>query len=214
MKMVHFVYNALLDVDFRYLELFDGDSDAFVWYLRINLFALAKGVTAFEAAQEFADSALKQIEDFVKAVFEKRYREKQGVEIALNLVRDLADKENSVFLHSPPEVKGTVLDNILYDWWVTPNLWGSNDIKIQAVNKILLTFQSWRDFEETVFRMNPEGTARPAEFRKNLDRLFDFVGMEEMDSRLFIHQLKNTVAVAGRPVRLDPFKACQICGIA
>ena len=214
MKMVHFVYNALLDVDFRYLELFDRKTTAFDWYLRINLFALAKGITAFEAAQEFADSALKQIEEFVKAVFEKRYREKRGVEIALNIVRDLADKENSVVLHSPPEVKGTVLDNILYDWWVTPNLWGSNDVKIQAVNQVLRTFQSWRDCEETVLRMNPEGTARPAEFRKNLDRLFDFVVMEEAERRLFIHQLKNTVAVAGRPVRLDPFKACQICGIA
>lgn len=62
--------------------------------------------------------------------------------------------------------------------------------------------------------MNPEGLARPAEFQKNLDRLFDFVGMEGAERRLFILQLKDTVAVAGRPVRLDPFKACQICGIA
>jgi hypothetical protein len=97
---------------------------------------------------------------------------------------------------------------------VTPNLWSSNDIKIQAVNQILSTFQSWRDFEETVRRMNPEGTARPAEFQKNFNRLFDFVGMGEADRQLFSHQLKKTVAVSGRPVKLDPFKVCQVCGIA
>jgi len=208
------VYNALLDVDFRYLELFDRDSEAFNWYQRLSLFALGKGLTSLEVAQEFASSAIENIASYVNNFFVGRQREQQGAELAQNLVNDLKLRENAVFLHSPPEVKGTVLDNILYDWWVTPNLWGSNDIKIQAVNQVLRTFQSWRDFEETVLRMNPEGSARPAEFQKNLDRLFDFVGMEEAGRRLFIHQLKNTVAVADRPVRFDPFKACQICGIA
>lgn len=214
MKMVHFVYNALLDVDFRYLELFDRDSDAFVWYLRMSLFALGKGLTSLEAAQEFTGGAIENVANYVNNFFIGRQREQQGAELAQNLVDDLKLGENAVFLHSPPEVKGAVLDNILYDWWVTPNLWGSNDVKIQAVNQVLRTFQSWRDFEETVLRMNPEGTARSTEFQKNLDRLFDFVGMDEAERRLFILQLKNTVAVASRPVRLDPFKACQICGIA
>jgi hypothetical protein len=62
--------------------------------------------------------------------------------------------------------------------------------------------------------MNPEGIARPAEFQKNLDRLFEFIGKERKDQRLFVHQLKNTVAVSGSPVRLDPFGVCRICGIS
>lgn len=214
MKMLHFVYNALLDVDFRYLELFDKDTETFDWYQRLNLLALGKGISALEAAYEFANSSIYDIAEYIEAVFSNRAREQNGAELAENVLNDLKLKEDAVFLHSPPEVKGAVLDNILYDWWVTPNLWDSNDIKIQAVNQILSTFQGWRDFEETVLRMNPEGTARPAEFQKNLDRLFDFVGMEKTDRRLFTHQLKNTVAVSGRPVRLDPFKVCKICGIA
>ncbi|GAB5479969.1 MAG: hypothetical protein Marn2KO_34360 [Marinobacter nauticus] len=214
MRMLHFVYNALLDVDFRYLELFDPDTEAFDWYKRMSLFALGRGLTAAAAAHEFATSVVTGLAEFVDDVFVGRKRERGGAELAQNVVNDLALKEDAVFLHSPPEVKGTVLDNILYDWWVTPDIWSSNDIKIQAVSEILASFQSWRDFEETVFRMNPEGVANREDFQENLDRLFEFVGKGETDQRLFIYELRSKVAIAGRPVQMDPFNACRICGIA
>ena len=137
MRMLHFVYNALLDVDFRYLELFDPDTEAFDWYKRMSLFALGRGLTAAAAAHEFATSVVTGLAEFVDDVFVGRKRERGGAELAQNVVNDLALKEDAVFLHSPPEVKGTVLDNILYDWWVTPDIWSSNDIKIQAVSEIL-----------------------------------------------------------------------------
>lgn len=213
MKMVHFVYNALLDVDFRYLELFDADTETFIWYQRVSLLALSKGISALEAAQEFTNGTAEAIGQYVNNIFVGRQREQQGAELAQNVINDLKLRENAVFLHSPPEVKGTVLDNILYDWWLTPEIWSSNDIKIQAVNLILPTFQSWRDFEETIFRMNPEGIARTAEFQSNLDRLFEFIEKGKPDQRLFIHELRKMVAVSGSPVRLDPFKVCRICGI-
>ncbi|MCL1477659.1 MAG: hypothetical protein MH219_08970 [Marinobacter sp.] len=85
-----------------------------------------------------------------------------------------------------------MLDNILYDWWLTPDIWRSDDIKTQAVNQILPTFQSWRDFEETILRMNPEGIARPAEFQKNLDRLFEFIGKGKKGSATFCPPIKKT----------------------
>jgi len=118
-----------------------------------------------------------------------------------------------VFRHSPPEVKGAVLDNILYDWWVTPNLWGADDIKIMAVKQIMETFQGWRDFEETVMRMNPEGFARHEEFESNVDRLFAFIGKNKADQRMFILGLQGQRAIAGRPVKMDPFDVCRICRI-
>lgn len=214
MRMLHFVYNALLDVDFRYLELFDPESEAFGWYKRMSLFALGRGLTAVAAAHEFSTSLVSGLAEFVEDVFVGRNRERLGAELAQNVVSDLALEENAVFLHSPPEVKGIVLDNILYDWWVTPDVWSSSDIKIQAVSEILASFQSWRDFEETVFRMNPEGVANRGDFQVNLGRLFDFVGKGEADQRLFIYELRSKVAIAGRPVRMDPFNACRICGIA
>lgn len=213
-KMLHFVYNALLDVDFRYLELFDGDSDTFVWYQRLSLFALSKGISSIAAAQEFTSGSIDSLVDYVDSFFVGRQREQQGTELAHNVIEDLKLQENAVLLHSPPEVKGTVLDNILYDWWLTPGIWSSGDIKVQAVNQILRTFQSWRDFEETVVRMNPQGTSRPAEFQENFDRLFEFIGKRKVDQRLFIHQLGKVVAISSSPVKLDPFRVCKTCGIA
>lgn len=213
MQMLHFVYNALLDVDFRYLELFDDEAETFDWYQRMSLFALSKGLSAMETAEEFANSVANEVADYINAVFVNRFREKRGAELAQNVVKDLMAGEDSVFLHSPPEVKGTVLDNILYDWWVTPDIWSNNDIKIQAVNEIVASFQSWRDFEETVMRMNPAGISQLGEFQTNLERLFDFIGKGKADQRLFIQVLKTQVAISGRPVKLDPFNVCRICGI-
>ena len=64
-----------------------------------------------------------------------------------------------------------------------------------------------------MLRMNPEGLARPDEFENNLDRLFDFIGKNKSDQHLFIRGLKDQVAVADRPVRMDPFNVCRICRI-
>lgn len=213
MRMLHFVYNALMDVDFRYLELFDSNSSAFEWYQRISLYALGRGLSAIGAAEEFANSMATEIVRFVESFFINRAREERGHELAYNVVVDLALAEDSVFRHSPPEVKGAVLDNILYDWWVTPNLWGDDDIKITAVKQIMETFQGWRDFEETVVRMNPGGFARQEEFDSNVERLFAFIGKNKADQRMFILGLEGQRAIAGRPVKMDPFDVCRICRI-
>lgn len=213
LRMLHFVYNALMDVDFRYLELFDQRTSAFDWYQRMSLYALCRGLTAIDAAAEFTEIATDRISEVVIEVFVARKREHEGAELAQNIVDDIKSKEDSVFLHSPPEVKGAVLDNILYDWRVTPDIWSDNDIKIQAVTEIVNSFQGWRDFEETVARMNPEGVAQRAEFDKNLERLFDFIGKNKSDQRLFIRGLQDQAAIAGRPVRMDPFDVCRMCSI-
>ena len=117
-------------------------------------------------------------------------------------------------MHSPPEVKGIMLDAILYDWWLTPSLSEGREIKIGAVKKAMESFQGWRDFEETLERMNSDGRAKSSEFDRNLERLFEFVGSTKSERNLFVRQLKNRKAIAGRPVRRDPFGACRICGLA
>lgn len=213
LRMLHFVYNALMEVDFRYLELFDQRTSAFDWYQRMSLYALCRGLTAVDAATEFAVTAMDYIRELVNEVFVSRKREREGAELAKNIVKDINSKEFSVFLHSPPEVKGVVLDNILYDWWATPQAWSNNDIKVQAVTEIVNSFQGWRDFEETLVRMNPEGVAQREEFDRNFERLFDFIGKTKSDQQLFIRGLKGQVAVAGRPVKMDPFNVCRMCSI-
>ncbi|MCL1477658.1 MAG: hypothetical protein MH219_08965 [Marinobacter sp.] len=114
MKMLHFVYNALLDVDFRYLELFDGDTESFAWYQRVSLLALSKGVSVLEAAQEFTSTSAAVIAQYINNVFVGRQREQQGAELAQNVTDDLQLRENAVFLHSPPEVKGGLCWTIFF----------------------------------------------------------------------------------------------------
>lgn len=61
----------------------------------------------------------------------------------------ISNREKVHFSCSPPEVKGIVLDNILYDWWLIPEVWNDQDAKIRAVTEKVNSFQGWRDFEET-----------------------------------------------------------------
>jgi len=213
-KMIHFIYNALLEVDFRYLELFDSDTGAFVWYKRLSLFALSKGLSGVQAASEVANGAADYLAGYIEDFFSGRDMEKKSYVLAANLSSDLKRDEEAVFMHSPPEVKGIMLDAILYDWWLTPDFSEDKEIKIKAVRGALESFQSWRDFEETIVRMNSKGLAKHADFDRNAKRLFEFMGKANHERKLFFMQLKDRKAIAGRPVQRDPFGACRLCGIA
>lgn len=214
-EMLHFVYNSLLKVDFRYLELFEGNTSAFDWYVKTSLFALSRGLTAYEAARELANSLdVKQIWDEVGRFFVGRSREAEGTELAHKVLADIEQGTGSVFRHSPPEVKGPVIDNILYDWWATPELWSGKEEKVDALKKILESFQSWRDFRETMERMNPQGTAEPANYGENVERLFDFIDADLAHRRLYLQSLEVATAIPDRPVQLDPHGLCRSCGIA
>lgn len=213
-KMIHFIYNALLEVDFRYLELFDPDTEAFIWYKRLALFSLSKGLSGVQTASELANGTVLYVQEYIEDFFSGRDMEKKSYKLAENLSNDLKRGEEAVFMHSPPEVKGIMLDAILYDWWLTPSFSEDKEIKIGAVKNAMESFQSWRDFEETLKRMNNDGQAKAEQLDRNLERLFEFVGKSKPERNLFIHQLKNRKAIAGRPVQRDPFGACRICGLA
>ncbi|WP_409456181.1 peptidoglycan-binding protein LysM [Tamilnaduibacter salinus] len=214
-EMVHFIYNTLLEVDFRYVELFDAETLAFEWYSRLSLYALSKGVRLVEAATDFVNSGnLLSISELVKSFFDGKRREDESLTLASHVLSDLDNTTDSVFLHSPPEVKGPILDKIMYDWWLSPDFNGEEEKKVRAVREIMRSFQGWRDFTETMVRMNPKGEARRTSYDENLDRLFDFVDAEESTRRLFLRDLKDKVAIANRPVQLDPHRVCRTCGIA
>lgn len=213
-RMIHFIYNALLEVDFRYVELFDRRTDTFVWYKRLALFSLSKGLPGVQAAAELANDTVLYVQEYLEDFFSGQDMEKKSYKLAENLSNDLKRGEEAVFMHSPPEVKGIMLDAILYDWWLTPGFIEDKEAKVEAVKSALESFQSWRDFEETLKRMNNDGQSKSGEFDRNLERLFEFVGSAKSERNLFIRQLENQKAIAGRPVRRDPFGACRICGLA
>lgn len=217
LEMLHFVYNSLLKVDFRYIELFDQQSKAFQRYVQVSLFALSKGVEYAVAATELASSGFEYIEHeviaFISAQQEGLSKENAAEVLAENLIADIARKEKSVFRHSPPEVKGVILHKLTYNYWLTPEIFDGTFTKVKAIGEVLKTFQGWRDFEETMLRMNPNGVAEAGVCEQNGEKLFEFIGKRRIDYLMFKQTLEGRSAIAGRPVELDPYSACKNCGI-
>lgn len=217
LKMIHFVYKALGDVDYRYLELFDPETKSFLWYRRLALYALGTGVSFTVAASRMLESGVELIDSFYGeflSSFETDWRrERLGAIVADNLIKDVAAGEASVALHSPPEVKGPILELFVHDFGLTPQLIDGTFTKVRAIGLILQSFQSWRDFEESVMRMNPDGYSRPESFDANVIRLFRFIGKNAKDYNLFRKLLIDKTANLAGPVRQDPHAACRSCGI-
>lgn len=217
-SMVRFVYNGLLKVNIRYLEIFDDRSEAFRQYVQISLLALSKGLDYYDAAREFASSSLVSLDNFVTEFIRVQKsswsRERDSKTLAENILKDIVRGEESVFLHSPPEVKGPVLNKLTYDWGMSPQFMDGTFTKVKAIGEILKSFQGWRDFEETMLRMNADGVVIAGEAEANAAKLFQFIGKHRQDYLMFKHCLKGQVAIADRPVQLDPFNACKNSGIA
>jgi hypothetical protein len=217
LEMIHFVYKALGDVDYRYLELFDPRTESFVWYQKLAVYALGTGVSFTIAAARLTDSGIGLIDDFydefVASLQGDWKREQLGAAVAENLLEDVAAGESSVLLHSPPEVKGQILELLTHDFGLTPKLIDGTFTKVRAIGLILQSFQSWRDFEESVVRMNPDGASQPERFDTNVARLFRFIGKNAQDYNLFRRILIGKTANLVGPVRQDPHAACRSCGI-
>ncbi|WP_289103239.1 LysM domain-containing protein [uncultured Marinobacter sp.] len=215
--MIHYVYKALADADFRYLELFGNETNAFDWYTRIAIYAIGTGTNFSVAAVQVAERGAIAVLDFMDnlrgALQSNLERERIGREIADNLIADHARGAESVLRHSPPEVKAKLLYLLIDDFWLTPKLLDGTYKKVKAVGLILKSMQSWRDFEETMVRINPENEPIKRKFEENVRNVFNFIGKNVNHYNLFQRILKGTTANLVGPVRSDPFSACQVSGI-
>ncbi|MBN7771624.1 LysM peptidoglycan-binding domain-containing protein [Marinobacter daepoensis] len=215
--MVHYVYKALADADFRYLELFGNETKAFDWYTRIAIYAIGTGANFSVAAVQVAERGAIAVLDFMDnlggALQSNFERERLGREIADNLIADHARGSESVLRHSPPEVKAKLLYLLIDDFWLTPKLLDGTYTKVKAVSLILESMQSWRDFEETMVRINPENEPIKSKFEENVRNVFNFIGKNMNHYDLFQRILKGTTATLVGPVRSDPFSACKVSGI-
>ncbi len=216
--MVHYVYKAVADVDFRYLELFDDESKAFDWYTRIAIYAIGTGTNFSVAAVQMAERGATTVLDFMDnlgdALQSNLERERVGRKIAANLIADNDQGAESVLRHSPPEVKAKLLYLLIDDFWLTPKLLDGTFTKVKAVGLILQSMQSWRDFEETMVRINPESEPIKSDFEKNVWNVFNFIGKNMNHYNLYERVLKGTTANLVGPVRSDPYSACRVSGIA
>jgi len=215
--MVHYVYKALGDVDFRYLEIFDPVTDAFGWYGRLAVYALGTGVNLSVAAANLAEQGTQSVIDYFNdlsiALSSGIERERVGLEIAKNIIEDSEKGEESVLRHSPPEAKAKLLYILTHDFWLTPQLVDGTRSKIQAVALILKSMQGWRDFEETMVRINKDAQPFRQEFDENVRKVFNFIGKKSNDYLLYRKVLMGRAANLVGPVQLDPFSACRVSGI-
>lgn len=205
LTMLHCIYNALLEVDFRRLE--DVDYAAFKQLCAIAMHGLLTGSSiANEAARfgkEVMNEIIPEVTRLVKLHKTSMQREKLAIKLAENVLADAERGAASWIMYAPPEVKGPLLDIMCYDYWLTPERIGSirTDKRDRAILLILEASQSWRDFEEVVSRMNPDGSKGSySENRRRLFKLMDWLPSLEM--HLIEYKLRNTVAVSGQPVRV------------
>lgn len=215
--MIHYVYKALGDVDFRYLELFDPSTDAFGWYRKLAIYALGTGINLTLSAARIAEQGVRVVDDYMDdlaiALNSGFERERVGQEVAQNIIDDKDRGEESVLRHVPPEVKAKFLHLLIDDYWLTPKLFDGTMSKVEAVGLILQSMQSWRDFEETMVRINRHTQAIAADFDENVRKVFNFIGKNANHYRLYRRILEGEAANLVGPVRLDPFSACRVAGI-
>lgn len=205
LTMLHCIYNALLEVDFRRLE--DVDYDAFKQLCAIAMHGLLTGSSIANEAARFGKEVMNEIIPEVTRLVNLHKTSMQREQLAIRLAKNiLADAERgaaSWIMYAPPEVKGSLLDIMCYDYWLTPERIGSirADKRDRAILLILEASQSWRDFEEVVSRMNSDGSKGSySENRRRLFKLMDWLPSLEM--HLIEYKLRNTVAVSGQPVRV------------
>ncbi|PAU87430.1 hypothetical protein CK507_12075 [Pseudomonas sp. WN033] len=205
LAMVKCVYNALLTVDFRKVE--EIDAGAFSQLTNFAVLGILTGTNyaamAVRFGAEAADRVGRDLARFIEAHRTAREREQLAITTAENILSDLAQRDNSWIKYAPPEVKGRLLDILCFDYGPTfwdRYTWGANS-RERAILALLEVSQCWRDYEETVTRINPTGdkgnyTANRNRLR-SLMRLFPSLQIERIEARL-----QGTRATPNQPVQL------------
>lgn len=202
--MLHCVYNALLEVDFRHVESIE--SQAFNQLCNFAVYGLLVGSPITSQAITLGTEAARQLGGRIAERLEiyrtNRNHEKLAIETAENILRDAKKGQTSWLRHAPPEVKGRLLDIICHERATPFDYYtlGANS-RESAILTILESSQSWRDYEETITRVNERG--QKSNFSANRRRLENF--MRPYQSRrlsIIETQLKPTKPVANQPVRL------------
>lgn len=203
--MVRCVYNALLAVDFHKVE--EIDIEAFNQLTHFAVLGVLQGVGYATRVINYGNSTAQQAAEDIKRLIARHRTALQREELALttarNILSDLTSSDNSWLKYSPPEVRGRLLDILCFDYG--PTFWDRYTLgyntREQAILSLLEISQCWRDYEETVTRINPTGdkgnyTANRDRLR-SLMRLFPSLQIERIEARL-----QGTRATPNQPVQL------------
>jgi len=203
--MLHCVYNALLEVDFRRIESIDGDAFRLLCDFAVHSLIMGSPIKAVvtKLGTRAASAIQLEIKKMLVEHSNSLEREELAIRTANNLLRDVQQGQDSWVRHAPPEVKGRILDIICYDYITTPldfYTLGPNS-REQAILTLLESSQSWRDYEETITRINQDG--RKKDFETNRQRLKSFMRWQHNRRLELIEtQLTHTRPTANEPVKI------------
>lgn len=158
---------------------------------------------AVKLGTRLATGILRDVTDLLQEQKTAILRERLAFQTADNVLQDVAKGAQSWVGHSPPEVKGPLLDILCYDYWLTLERIGVAGFyrRERAILKILETSRSWRDYEEMVARMNSRGVKR--DFSENRERLVDLMSwLPSLKLYMIEAELKNKEPLTDRPVQL------------
>lgn len=203
--MVHFIYNALLKVDFHKIEIFAGDG-AFDAFCNMGLYALVAGVQMAHYVANAIATGWLAITSMVDQWFTTEgWSEKQAMQLAANVIADIPLGEQSWVRHLPPEGKGRLLWKLCYKNTLS---WSNQGYKVaqEGVAQLLMTCQGSRDLEEMLCRMNPKGTkGLQDDINRNRVQVSDFLagseyryfhGIDEVILKQFLEKKQRAIADA------------------
>ena len=203
--LVKCIYNALLEVDFHKIE--EIDTGAFGQVVNFAVFGIITAANSITVGGRLgsaaADMVAAEIRDLIRSHQTARERERLAITVADNILDDVASGDASWLKYAPPEVKGRLLDVLCFDYG--PTFWDKYTFGRNSREKALVILlelsQSWRDYEETVTRINSAGTrgsfAANRERLRQLMRVFPALEINRIERRL-----EGKRAVANEPVRV------------
>lgn len=203
--MVKCIYNALLAVDFHRVE--EIDAGAFEQLTHFAVLGIITGASytaiAIRLGSEAADRVSRDVRRVIDAHRSALEKERLAITTGNNILADLSSGESSWLKYAPPEVKGRLLDILCFDYH--PTVWdrytlGPNS-REQATLALLEISQCWRDYEETIIRMNSTGDK--GNFAANRARLHNLMRLSPaLQIDRIEQQLQGTRAVPNQPVQL------------
>jgi len=216
LTMVHFMYEALREVDFRNIKLFD--KGGFTGYTNLCLYMISKNIQQWDEAIASGNEIIKDIKVFYQSTVSDYEKEERAFVLANNIIVSGNLGDASALLHSPPEVKGVLLDLLLFDpWGVWDNLSSDDDIKRLAIRVICTSIQGEREYYEIMARVNKYGKKPKTNIEniidENANKMFKALGLGLIQRDQFENKIKNRTAPVGVPVKFDSIDICSACGI-
>src|SRR5690554_3892753 len=189
------------------------DNEAFRQLVHLSVYGI---ITATNTAliglrlgSRAAELVATEIRDIIYSHQSALARERLAITTAENILADIEAGDMSWLKYSPPEVKGRLLDILCFDYG--PTFWDKyafgHNSREKAIVVLLKLSQCWRDYEETVTRINSSGTKgnfnanrQRLRLRLRLRRLMRVYPALEID--VIEQRLEGKRAVPNQPVQI------------